>query len=39
MALPGRILLDVDWGFGLEARGRDGRRGTHVVRVTAYKVL
>ncbi len=39
VALPGRILLDVDWGFGLEARGRDGRRGTHVVRLTAYKVL
>ena len=39
MALPGRILLNVDWGFGFEARGRDGHRGTHVVRVTAYKVL
>ncbi|HEV7498932.1 MAG TPA: hypothetical protein VGQ33_02965, partial [Vicinamibacteria bacterium] len=24
MALPGRILLNVDWGFGFEARGRDG---------------
>jgi hypothetical protein len=39
MALPGRILLNVDWGFGFEAQGRDGHRGTHVVRVTAYKVL
>ena len=39
MALPGRILLNVDWGFGFEAHGRDGHRGTHVVRVTAYKVL
>ena len=38
-ALPGRILLNVDWGFGFEARDRDGRRGTHIVRVTAYKVL
>jgi hypothetical protein len=39
VALPGRILLNVDWGFGFEARGRDGHRGTNVVRVTAYKVL
>jgi hypothetical protein len=39
VALPGRILLNVDWGFGFEARDRDGHRGTHVVRVTAYKVL
>ena len=38
-ALPGRVLLSVDWGFGFEARDRQGRRGTHVVRVTAYKVL
>jgi hypothetical protein len=38
-ALPGRILLSVDWGFGLQARDRDGRRGTHVLRLTAYKVL
>ena len=39
VALPGRILLNVDWGFGFEARDRDGGRGTHTVRVTAYKVL
>jgi hypothetical protein len=38
-ALPGRILLSADWGFGVQARDRDGRRGTHVVRITAYKVL
>jgi hypothetical protein len=38
-ALPGRFLLSVDWGFGFEARDRAGQRGTHVVRVTAYKVL
>jgi hypothetical protein len=39
VALPGRILLDVDWGFGFQARDRDGRRGTHTVRVTAYKIV
>ncbi|HUG54580.1 MAG TPA: hypothetical protein VMR21_13315 [Vicinamibacteria bacterium] len=38
-ALPGRILLTVDWGFGLDARDREGRRGTHVVRITAFKIL
>jgi hypothetical protein len=38
-ALPGRVLLSVDWGFGFEARDREGRRGTHVVRLTAYKIL
>jgi hypothetical protein len=39
VAVPGRILLSVDWGFGFEARDREGRRGTHTVRLTAYKVL
>ena len=39
VALPGRLLLNVDWGFGFEARDRDGGRGTHTVRVTAFKVL
>ncbi len=38
-ALPGRVLLSVDWGFGWQARDRDGGRGTHVVRITAYRVL
>ena len=38
-ALPGRILLGVDWGFGWQARDREGRRGTHVVRITAYRIL
>jgi hypothetical protein len=38
-ALPGRVLLGIDWGFGVQARDRDGGRGTHVLRITAYKVL
>jgi hypothetical protein len=38
-ALPGRVLFTVDWGFGFEARDRNGGRGTHVVRLTAYKIL
>ncbi len=39
IALPRRALLVVDWGYGVQARGTDGRRGTHTVRVTAYKVF
>jgi hypothetical protein len=39
VALPGRVLLDVDWGYGFQARGRDGRPGTQVVRITAYRIL
>jgi hypothetical protein len=38
-ALPGRVLLTVDWGFGFDARDRQGRRGTHVVRITAFRIL
>ncbi len=39
LRLPWSTLLSVEWGYGPEARDRDGRRGAHVVRVTAYKVL
>jgi hypothetical protein len=38
-ALPGRALLVADWGYGAQGRDRDGGRGTHVLRVTAYKVF
>jgi hypothetical protein len=38
-ALPGRALLVGDWGYGAQGRDRDGRRGTHVLRITAYKVF
>jgi hypothetical protein len=37
--LPGRMLLSAEWGFGFQGRDRDGGRGTHVVRVTAYKIF
>jgi hypothetical protein len=39
LRLPWSTLLGVEWGYGPEARDRDGRRGAHVVRVTAYKIL
>jgi hypothetical protein len=37
--LPLRALASVEWGYGFQARGRSGQTGTHVVRVTAYKVF
>ena len=39
LRLPWSTLLSVEWGYGPEARDREGQRGAHVVRVTAYKVL
>jgi hypothetical protein len=37
--LPLQSLASVEWGYGVQARGQDGGTGTHVVRVTAYKVF
>jgi hypothetical protein len=37
--LPGRALLAAEWGYGFEGLDREGRRGTHVFRVTAYKLF
>jgi hypothetical protein len=37
--LPLRGLASVEWGYGFQARGRAGQTGTHVVRVTAYKMF
>jgi hypothetical protein len=37
--LPLRALASVEWGYGFQARGRAGQTGTHVVRVTAYKMF
>ena len=39
LRLPRSTLLSAEWGYGPEARDREGRRGAHVVRVTAYKIL
>ena len=38
-ALPGHALLVADWGYGVQGRDREGQRGTHVIRITAYKVF
>ena len=37
--LPWRALLAAEWGYGFEGRNREGARGTHVFRATAYKVF
>jgi hypothetical protein len=36
---PGGLLLAAEWGYGLRGVNRDGRLGTHVMRLTAYKVF
>jgi hypothetical protein len=36
---PFGMLLAAEWGFGVQGVNSDGRRGTHVVRVTGYKVF
>jgi hypothetical protein len=36
---PFGTLAAVEWGYGPQGINSDGRRGTHVVRVTGYKVF
>ena len=36
---PFGTLLALEWGYGIQAQREDGRRGTHVVRVSTYKVF
>jgi hypothetical protein len=36
---PFGTLLSAEWGFGVQGRRNDGHRGTHVFRVTAYKIF
>jgi len=38
-ALPKGLLLSVEWGYGFQARDREGNKGAHVFRVTAYKIF
>jgi hypothetical protein len=39
MPLPGRVLLAFEYGYGIKARNTDGSAGTHVVRITGFKVF
>jgi hypothetical protein len=36
---PLGTLVGVEWGYGAQGRNTDGSRGTHVVRVTAFKIF
>jgi hypothetical protein len=38
-ALPKGLLLALEWGYGFQARDRDGNQGAHVLRATAYKIF
>ena len=36
---PFGMLFAAEWGYGIQGRRADGRQGTHVVRITGYKVF
>ena len=36
---PFGMLLAVEWGYGVRGVNTDGRTGTHVVRISGYKVF
>jgi hypothetical protein len=36
---PFKTLISLEWGYGLQGIDTDGRRGTHVVRLSGYKVF
>jgi hypothetical protein len=36
---PFGMLVAAEWGYGIQGINADGRRGTHVMRVTGYKVF
>ena len=36
---PFGTLVAIEWGYGIQGVNADGSRGTHVVRVSGYKVF
>jgi hypothetical protein len=38
-SLPWGLLLTVEWGYGFQARDREGDQGAHVLRATAFKMF
>ena len=36
---PFRTLLSLEWGYGFQGIDADGSRGTHVIRLSGYKVF
>jgi hypothetical protein len=39
MPLPFGLLAGVEWGYGFQGVNTDGSLGTHVIRVTAFKIF
>jgi hypothetical protein len=39
MPAPFGTLVTAEWGVGIQGRRTDGRRGTHVYRITGYKIF
>jgi hypothetical protein len=39
LPLPRRILLAVEYGYGVKARNTDGSEGTHVLKITGFKIF
>ncbi len=37
--LPRRMLLAVEYGYGFKAWNTDGSRGTHIVKITGFKIF
>jgi hypothetical protein len=37
--VPFGMLAAVEWGYGLQGVNSSGRRGTHVIRVSAFKIF
>jgi hypothetical protein len=37
--LPAAFLLSAEWGYGFQGRDRAGRQGTHVGRITLFRVF
>jgi hypothetical protein len=37
--LPFGLLAAVEWGYGPQGINTDGSRGTHVVRLTTFKIF
>ena len=36
---PFGTMVAAEWGYGIQGRRSDGREGTHVVRITGYKIF
>ena len=39
LQLPFGLLAAVEWGYGPQGINTDGSRGTHVVRLTTFKIF